>query len=135
MIFSANQIAELLTKAGETPRYPTPEQVRIIEAELNTQTLVIAGAGSGKTETISQRVVWLIANNKALPEEILGLTFTVKAAGELAERVTGRIELFLANAQRKYQTLQPEQQQRVAELIETLKDGFATPAISTYNFD
>ena len=133
MIFSANQIAELLTKAGETPRYPTPEQVRIIEAELNTQTLVIAGAGSGKTETISQRVVWLIANNKALPEEILGLTFTVKAAGELAERVTGRIELFLANAQRKYQTLQPEQQQRVAELIETLKDGFATPAISTYN--
>ena len=101
MIFSANQIAELLTKAGETPRYPTPEQVRIIEAELNTQTLVIAGAGSGKTETISQRVVWLIANNKALPEEILGLTFTVKAAGELAERVTGRIELFLANAQRK----------------------------------
>ncbi|MFB9375542.1 ATP-dependent helicase [Kineococcus gynurae] len=69
---------------------PTPEQVRIIEAPVEPM-LVVAGAGSGKTETMSSRVVWLVANQLVAPEDVLGLTFTRKAAGELAERVRRRL--------------------------------------------
>jgi DNA helicase II / ATP-dependent DNA helicase PcrA len=53
--------------------------------------LVVAGAGSGKTETMAARVVWLVAGGDVRPDEVLGLTFTRKAAGELAERVRGRL--------------------------------------------
>ena len=52
---------------------------------------MVAGAGSGKTETMASRVVWLVANGYAHPDEILGLTFTRKAAGELAHRVRTRL--------------------------------------------
>ncbi|GIH12717.1 ATP-dependent helicase [Rugosimonospora africana] len=69
---------------------PTPEQVAIISAPL-TPLLVVAGAGSGKTETMAARVVWLVANGYVRPEQILGLTFTRKAAGELAHRVRARL--------------------------------------------
>ena len=69
---------------------PTPEQEAIIEAPLEPL-LVVAGAGSGKTETMTARVVWLVANDLVAPEEVLGLTFTRKAAGELAERVGRRL--------------------------------------------
>ena len=53
--------------------------------------LIIAGAGSGKTETMSARVLWLVANGFATPDEILGLTFTRKAAGELSNRIRTRL--------------------------------------------
>ncbi|OLT53233.1 DNA helicase [Cellulosimicrobium sp. CUA-896] len=69
---------------------PTPEQVEVVEAPLEP-TLVVAGAGSGKTETMAARVVWLIANELVAPDAVLGLTFTRKAAGELAERVQTRL--------------------------------------------
>ena len=69
---------------------PTEEQRAIIEAPLEPL-LVVAGAGSGKTETMTARVVWLVANDLVTPEEVLGLTFTRKAAGELAERVSRRL--------------------------------------------
>ncbi|WP_130177606.1 ATP-dependent DNA helicase [Cryobacterium sp. SO1] len=69
---------------------PTTEQQAVIEAPLRP-TLVVAGAGSGKTETMANRVLWLLANAHARPDQILGLTFTRKAAGELAERINGRI--------------------------------------------
>lgn len=69
---------------------PTPEQRAIIEAPPGPM-LVVAGAGSGKTETMAARVVWLVANGHVEPEEVLGLTFTRKAAGELAERVGRRL--------------------------------------------
>lgn len=69
---------------------PTPEQKAVIEAPL-APLLVVAGAGSGKTETMSARVVWLVANGLVRPEEVLGLTFTRKAAGELAERIGRRL--------------------------------------------
>ncbi|ALX66666.1 ATP-dependent DNA helicase [Microbacterium sp. XT11] len=69
---------------------PTPAQQRVIEAPPEPA-LVVAGAGSGKTETMSGRVVWLVANGHVRRDEILGLTFTRKAAGELAERIGARL--------------------------------------------
>ena len=60
---------------------PTREQAAIIAAPVEPL-LVVAGAGSGKTETMASRVVWLVANGYAHPDQILGLTFTRKAAGE-----------------------------------------------------
>ncbi|MBG6057343.1 DNA helicase-2/ATP-dependent DNA helicase PcrA [Cryobacterium sp. MP_M5] len=83
---SALQIAEALEMFP-----PTVEQQAVIEAPL-APTLVVAGAGSGKTETMANRVLWLLANGHARPDQILGLTFTRKAAGELADRIGKRID-------------------------------------------
>ncbi len=49
--------------------------------------LVVAGAGTGKTQVITRRIAWLIATRRARPAEILGLTFTDKAAEEMQVRV------------------------------------------------
>ncbi|WP_246150607.1 ATP-dependent DNA helicase [Streptomyces qinzhouensis] len=64
----------------------TPEQTACITAPPAPQ-VVVAGAGSGKTTVMAARVVWLVGTGQVAPEEVLGLTFTNKAAGELAERV------------------------------------------------
>ena len=70
---------------------PTPEQAAVIGAPLGPLA-VIAGAGSGKSETMAARLVWLVANGFVRPDRVLGLTFTRKAAAELAERVRSRLE-------------------------------------------
>lgn len=64
----------------------TPEQTACIIAPPTTQ-VIVAGAGSGKTTVMAARVVWLVGTGRVAPEQVLGLTFTNKAAGELAERV------------------------------------------------
>ncbi|MGU3410970.1 ATP-dependent DNA helicase [Microbacterium sp. M1A1_1b] len=122
---------ELLTQtdvvAGAPPRYgadaiadalgrprPTEQQRAVIESPL-APALVVAGAGSGKTETMASRVVWLLANGAVRPDQVLGLTFTRKAAGELSIRINDRIGAL-----------------EDAGLI-TPGDAFEAPTVSTYN--
>ncbi|HLH81871.1 MAG TPA: ATP-dependent DNA helicase [Trebonia sp.] len=96
---------------------PTPEQAAVIGAPLGPLA-VIAGAGSGKSETMAARLVWLVANGLVRPDRVLGLTFTRKAAAELADRVRSRLERL-----------------RGAEL-DSMADGDAwagEPVISTYH--
>jgi DNA helicase II / ATP-dependent DNA helicase PcrA len=69
---------------------PTDEQAAVIAAPPGPL-VVIAGAGAGKTETMAARVVWLVANGYARAGEVLGLTFTRKAAGQLLRRVRTRL--------------------------------------------
>ncbi|GAB3446785.1 UvrD-helicase domain-containing protein [Actinophytocola sediminis] len=69
---------------------PTDEQVAVIAAPVEPA-LVVAGAGAGKTETMAARVVWLVANGLVTPDRVLGLTFTRKAARQLADRVRARL--------------------------------------------
>ncbi|WP_249353975.1 ATP-dependent DNA helicase [Microbacterium sp. 2FI] len=89
-ILSAPLSAQVIAAAlGQFP--PTAEQAAVIESALEPA-LVVAGAGSGKTETMAARVVWLVANGIVRRDEILGLTFTRKAAGELAERIQRRLQ-------------------------------------------
>lgn len=131
---SALQIAEAL---GMFP--PTTEQQAVIEAPL-APTLVVAGAGSGKTETMANRVLWLLANGHARPDQILGLTFTRKAAGELAQRINGRIEQL--DAAGLLPSRQPSAEESSVEVsgaavsVEGARDAsdlFNTPTVSTYN--
>ncbi|HWS58259.1 MAG TPA: UvrD-helicase domain-containing protein, partial [Actinotalea sp.] len=109
-MLSAAQIADLLGQPA-----PTEEQVAIIEADLRPL-LVVAGAGSGKTETMAARVVYLIANELVEPDRILGLTFTRKAAGELSDRVRSRLRTLRAR-------------------LDTGRhlSVFSAPAVATYN--
>jgi DNA helicase-2/ATP-dependent DNA helicase PcrA len=84
--YSPAQLARLLGAAE-----PTAEQAAVIGAPLHPMA-VIAGAGSGKSETMAARLVWLVANRLVRPERVLGLTFTRKAAAELGERVRARLD-------------------------------------------
>ncbi|HEU5419110.1 MAG TPA: ATP-dependent DNA helicase [Streptosporangiaceae bacterium] len=84
--YSPVQLARLL---GGTE--PTAEQAAVIGAPPGPMA-VIAGAGSGKSETMAARLVWLVANQLVRPERVLGLTFTRKAAAELGERVRARLD-------------------------------------------
>lgn len=85
-LFSPEKLSALLGEKNT----PTPEQSAIISSPLSPR-LVIAGAGSGKTATMADRVVWLVANGWVRPEEVLGVTFTRKAAGELATRIRAKL--------------------------------------------
>ncbi|TQM30979.1 ATP-dependent helicase [Nocardia bhagyanarayanae] len=69
---------------------PTDEQAAVIAAPPGP-TLVVAGAGAGKTETMAARVVWMVANRLVLPDQVLGLTFTRKAAQQLTARIRTRL--------------------------------------------
>ena len=85
-MYSPAQLARLL----RVPE-PTPEQAAVVAAPLGPLA-VVAGAGSGKSETMAARLVWLVANGMVRPDRVLGLTFTRKAAAEFADRVRSRLE-------------------------------------------
>ncbi|MEU7651382.1 UvrD-helicase domain-containing protein [Micromonospora taraxaci] len=93
--YTPTELAKLLRLPA-----PTREQAAIIAAPVEPL-LVVAGAGSGKTETMAARVVWLVANSYVRPEQILGLTFTRKAAGELAHRVRARLDQLIRRVGRQ----------------------------------
>jgi DNA helicase-2/ATP-dependent DNA helicase PcrA len=94
------------------------EKIQAIQnAPLDSPSLVVAGAGSGKTELLAVRVLWLVANGFARPEQILGLTFTKKAATELSKRI------FEALIKLRESAFWPED----------LEFEFVSPTISTYN--
>ncbi|MGF6883549.1 DNA helicase-2/ATP-dependent DNA helicase PcrA [Nocardia sp. GAS34] len=78
-----------LTEALGLPP-PTDEQAAVISAPPGP-TLVVAGAGAGKTETMAARVVWMVANGLVAPDAVLGLTFTRKAAQQLTTRIRTRL--------------------------------------------
>lgn len=107
--YSALDIAEALALPA-----PTDQQRAVIEAPL-APALVVAGAGSGKTETMAARVVWLLANGFVEPDAVLGLTFTRKAAGELGARIDRRIAALEASG------------------LIPASDAFQAPTVSTYN--
>ncbi len=62
------------------------EQKRAVEHKTGPL-MIVAGAGTGKTTVLTRRIAWLIEQGLAKPQEILALTFTDKAAGEMEERV------------------------------------------------
>lgn len=104
--------AELAAELGIA--IPTAEQADVIAADPGGPTLVVAGAGSGKTETMAARVVWLVANGYVTPEGVLGLTFTRKAAQQLAERVRARLRRLAGSG--VLDRLDPTGQRRAAVL-------------------
>jgi len=94
--YTPDQVAEMIISIDKTFYLPSDEQRPIISIHDNPlePAVVIAGAGSGKTETMAARVVYLVANEIARPDQILGLTFTRKAAGELNTRIRKRLRQF-----------------------------------------
>jgi DNA helicase-2/ATP-dependent DNA helicase PcrA len=110
---SAEAVFELISG-----NQPTGEQQQAIEqASVSSHSLVVAGAGSGKTQLMAARALWLVANELTTPGQLLGLTFTRKAASELNQRVLAAL----------YQL-------RESELWPAdLEFDFDAPKITTYN--
>ncbi|MFC4949412.1 ATP-dependent helicase [Pseudonocardia sp. GCM10023141] len=111
----------LATALGVPP--PTAEQAEVIAAPAGPA-LVVAGAGAGKTETMAARVVWLVATGEVLPEQVLGLTFTRKAAQQLGARVRSRLRRLAGS--RLLDELDPSGERRAAVLA-------GEPTVSTYH--
>lgn len=111
--FSANQVYAVIKDFKLTDE----QSAAVEQASIDSPALVVAGAGSGKTELMAVRVLWLVANGICRPDQILGLTFTRKAAAELSKRI--------------YESLL---KLRDTELWpEDLEYDFKSPNISTYN--
>ena len=95
-IYTPDDVARMIMQIDPDFYLPSDEQRPIISIHDNPlePAVVIAGAGSGKTETMAARVVYLVANEIMRPDQILGLTFTRKAAGELNARIRKRLRQF-----------------------------------------
>ena len=93
-LYTPRKVAEFIQRIDPDFHYPSDPQSEIISMITNPlePAVVIAGAGSGKTETMAARVVYLVANEVLKPHQVLGLTFTRKAAGELNIRIRKRLK-------------------------------------------
>src|SRR5437667_11968773 len=69
---------------------PDPQQQQAIE-HVSGPMLVVAGAGTGKTTVLTQRIARLIREGHARPDEILAVTYTENAAREIRERVQSEL--------------------------------------------
>ena len=117
-------LPELLTPAEVAARCgvdhaPSAEQAGVVQAPVDRPLVVVAGAGSGKTETMAARVAWLVANQLVAPEAVLGLTFTRKAASELNARIKLRL-----GALAQHPATDPGLKERLA---------VAAPTVATYH--
>lgn len=119
---------------------PTEEQENVIKAPLEPL-LVVAGAGSGKTETIASRLVYWVVNGVINPQSVLGLTFTKKATAEMRQRfglrldnLARHLELLAADASRfetetrrvLTETWRWEDSRHIQDFIRELKKGLFT---------
>lgn len=110
---------------------PTAEQEAVIRSE-DRAIAVIAGAGSGKTATMSQRIAWHVVNGNVRPDEVLGLTFTTKAAGELAERVESQLREAAAKGLLPG-LVEPQEESGEDDRSDAIHRALARPTIATYN--
>ncbi len=94
----------------------SPEQLAAITAHVDRPSVIIAGAGSGKTTVMAARVVWMVGHEEVAPGRILGLTFTKKAAAELGRRI--RLDLLAMSD---------------ASTVLDLLDAEGEPTVATYN--
>lgn len=112
--YSAIQISELLGMKYA----PTSEQISVIEQPLGGPVLVIAGAGAGKTEVMSSKIVYMVANEIIEPNEILALTFTEKATHELEHRINSRLNRL---------------RRSLGQKVSYFDEEYSFPKTSTYN--
>lgn len=99
------------------------EQLAAITAPLEPA-VIIAGAGSGKTTVMAARVVWLVGSGAVRPGEVLGLTFTRKAAAELGQRIRAALV--------RAQVLSSEGVDDEGEQVVLTYDSFAARLVSEH---
>lgn len=108
------------------------EQQRVIDAPASSDVLVIAGAGSGKTYTMTQRIIKLICDDHVPAEKILGLTFTRKAAGELLTRVSNAVSQTRRDARETKDRTAVHEGANVAGAVSP-DSAFMKPKVYTYD--
>ena len=96
----------------------TEEQLEAITAPLEPA-VIVAGAGSGKTTVMAARVVWLVGTGQVGPHQVLGLTFTNKAAAELSERIR--------------KALRKLEEEELDDPDSDIEESVGEPTVSTYH--
>ncbi|HEX6151867.1 ATP-dependent helicase, partial [Nocardioides sp.] len=110
----------------------SPQQWVAITAPLEPA-VVIAGAGSGKTALMAARVVYLVATGQVRPEQVLGLTFTTKAAAELRRRIHDALEhAGLLGTGRPDATAEPDEADEVLEPVVATYHSYAASLLTDH---